>query len=405
MFLDFGSGGTHSSVVGRRYGVHEIIFIANSATGNNTHIEAFFETPREYGAWNYPEWSNHPDFAVAVATPTTPGGTSALYLIRCSDSAYLKIGEGSNIVDPSLWINPAVISEQDDPYRDFGKYDIPVRSNFQLEITSKLKLFWTRRKSIECAFIGFSTMYYGINPHAISHCTALSLACRGMEQQLSMIVARDYVFHHSPDLKIVVLHLGPGWMDVDPYPVDPFLSGFGDSKGYEFDSTNNFWADGVPPAIEEKIEAFRETQWLNHDTAGSYLPRTSGSWGKPLIEGTDYALTDTFVAMNLSLLREFASLCASKEIHALVVFFPHNPAYKNTSMIGRFGPSRETYEELDVWLRELEKSNTWFHFYDANNYGNHDYTDDDAIDPNHLGYRGQQKLSARVDSVIQEILF
>ena len=52
----------------------------------------------------------------------------------------------------------------------------------------------------------------------------------------------------------------------------------------------------------------------------------------------------------------------------------------------------------------LESQNPSFHYYDAHNEGNHDYTDSDALDCSHLSYTGALKLSARVDSVLMTIL-
>jgi hypothetical protein len=46
----------------------------------------------------------------------------------------------------------------------------------------------------------------------------------------------------------------------------------------------------------------------------------------------------------------------------------------------------------------------YFHFYDANGEGNHDYADSEAVDFDHLFPAGARKLSVRLDSVVQAIL-
>jgi hypothetical protein len=55
-------------------------------------------------------------------------------------------------------------------------------------------------------------------------------------------------------------------------------------------------------------------------------------------------------------------------------------------------------------LKALESTHSNFHFYDAYNDGNHDYSDSEAGNWNHLCYRGAAKLTGRIDSLIRLIL-
>jgi hypothetical protein len=87
-----------------------------------------------------------------------------------------------------------------------------------------------------------------------------------------------------------------------------------------------------------------------------------------------------------------------------MIDYPVSPYYKNTEYYGPFGPSRTTAHEITHALRVLEISNRFFHLYDANMDGNHDYADAEAGNENHLVYAGAEKLSARLDSLIHEIL-
>jgi len=121
----------------------------------------------------------------------------------------------------------------------------------------------------------------------------------------------------------------------------------------------------------------------------------------PQIDGTDYTFEDSAVQVNVVLFKVLADSMAERKAHFFVVNYPENPLYKQTSMIGRLGPSRVTYAKLAAWLRNLEAQNPYFHFYDANNNGDHDYTDAEALDCNHLNYLGARKLSGRLDSLIR----
>ena len=57
------------------------------------------------------------------------------------------------------------------------------------------------------------------------------------------------------------------------------------------------------------------------------------------------------------------------------------------------------YLRLDSTLRAMEQENARFHFYDANNLGDHDYTDDEAFDTNHLNAQGG--LILRTQSIFE----
>jgi hypothetical protein len=46
----------------------------------------------------------------------------------------------------------------------------------------------------------------------------------------------------------------------------------------------------------------------------------------------------------------------------------------------------------------------YFHFYNADNLGIHDYSDAEAYDANHLCARGARKFSSRLDSLVKAIL-
>ena len=182
---------------------------------------------------------------------------------------------------------------------------------------------------------------------------------------------------------------------------NPYINGLPRTLGYQFDVENDFWKSGIPPEIQEKIAAFDSTQWPNFIKNGYFKEKPVGlGWGDPIFENpADYTFEDTTLQKNILLLKTFAQTLASRKTHFLVVNFPENPKYKQTSMIGCKGPGRTTYAQLSNWLKSLETQNAYFHFYDANMDGNHDYTDAEAYNWNHLNHLGAKKLSARIDSL------
>lgn len=88
----------------------------------------------------------------------------------------------------------------------------------------------------------------------------------------------------------------------------------------------------------------------------------------------------------------------------LIVNFPMNPAFITTDSYGRYGPLWTTALQIVDDFKELEKRRSNVHFYDAYNSGNHDYTDVDAANSDHLSSYGAVKLSARVDSLISTFM-
>jgi hypothetical protein len=68
--------------------------------------------------------------------------------------------------------------------------------------------------------------------------------------------------------------------------------------------------------------------------------------------------------------------------------------------MGRWGPDWQTWRELKTRLVELDHERQWFHFYDANADGQHDYPDSAASNEDHLSSVGARILTHRIDSLI-----
>jgi formylglycine-generating enzyme required for sulfatase activity len=402
MFLDFGYPSKPSTVVGKPYRFHSIIFICNSCVLCNTHVKRWYEVPAGFDEWDCLKWSNHPDFAAAAAKPSGTGSGSSLFIINLKDSSYLRVASGDGLCDPYCWIDPTAVAELPDPYADFAQYDVPMEVNYggQLQITKKLKLFWKQRAAFDVGVFGSSPAYYGVDPAYMPSFSAVNMSVFMGEMLLSEVLAMQYTLANAPNLKAVVLGLDPGFLNTNSNWADPFLNGLYDSQGYRFDKRNNFWKAGLPPEAASKIAGFGPTSWGGFDSAGYTVERSTGSWGQPIIDKGDYAISDTFVQINLRHLAALADTFAAHAIQVLVVQYPENPAYKTTPSIARYGPSRTTYGQLVQWLDSLSQANPFFHFYDANSGGEHDYADSEAFDANHLNYLGARKLSARLDSVL-----
>jgi formylglycine-generating enzyme required for sulfatase activity len=405
LLLDFGYSGV-STLLWKPYGIHQVIFVLTTRFLTPRYIAQWFEKPEGYDSWEYPQWSNHGGFAVSIARPAG-GGDDAVYVINRRDSTYLKVATGPNLFYPALWIDPADVAEADDPFKYFGAYDIPVIQMGNIYLARKLRLFWHYRELVSVVAVGSSPLHFGFNAALMSRPT-LNIATYGSDPLTNTVIARDYALLHTPGLRAIILDLTVGYMDFDALSHPSLLErldGLYATKGYGFDTANDFYRAGLPPDVISRGQAFtEENDWPGMDSAG-YEKMLSGlpgsGWGPPQIDKGDYSVGDPVVQKSLASLAALGDSAAARGVHLIVVHVPENPQYSATGSVGRYGPGLATYDSIVAWLDSLALSNSFVHFYNANDYGNHDFTDVEAYDCNHLNYLGAQRFSAKIDSVVR----
>jgi formylglycine-generating enzyme required for sulfatase activity len=405
MFLDFGYS-KPSSIVGKPYGFHSIIYIANSSWESNYTVRKWFEVPDGYTSWNGAQWSNHPDFAIALAQSSDSESVGSVFLIDIKNSRFLRIAHGQGLSDPSLWIDPASLSEKPDPNVDFGKYNVPSNNSAQYTLDIDLKYYWARRDSVECAFVGSSHVMMGVDPSCVKCLRTVQVGVPNLDFILERTLINNYFRRLSPSLKVIGMSCDPGWLDMDYADADPHGNGFVYSKGFSFDKSHDFWKDGVPSAIEAKVRGYNALTWPDvNDTTGAFngLPIGEG-WGEAKYDGGDYLLSAPHPQEYLVLFKNLVDSIAAEGRHVLLVRFPEHPGYKDAGIASRYGPRIATYNDLVAWYRRLEQDNPRFHFYDANMNGDHDYTTGEALDCDHLNCLGRHKFSVRLDSVLTTII-
>ncbi|MBD3315090.1 MAG: SUMF1/EgtB/PvdO family nonheme iron enzyme [Chitinivibrionales bacterium] len=404
LLLDFGSHDP-GTVVGRPYGLHEIIFRCNSSVNQQEHVVDWYAVPQPFKSWDDVEWTNHPTYATAVARFDNPTDPHSIFLIHLEKGNYVKLLSGHRIQDPWLWINPSYAAEELDPYADFGKYGIPGRgAGGQVYLARKLRLFWKRRLEVECIAVGSSPVFYGVDPNAITTLNTMNLGTCAASTLTATRTCTDYALPHAPNLRAIIMSLDPGHIDYDENPDDPYLIGLYDSRGYQFDQKNNHWREGIPAPVQAKIAQYDSaSSWPEFDRNGYQYWRSPGNgWGDTVIDKSDYFFNDTVVQRNLSHISALADSCSNRKIHLFVVNFPQNPLYHYSIMIGRYGPSKQTYKSVKAYLETRAKQNPYFHFWDANEDGQHDFSDAEALDANHLNYIGAKRFSGMLDSLLQQ---
>lgn len=399
MFLDFGSA-SPSSLTGTSYGIHEYIFISEFS-GKTL---SWFKCPDNEAAWDYVRWSNSPQFAVACGS-NSAGEPHAIYLMDLEKLTSTKLVEGVLLAYPSLWIfqTPSARGLSLD---SVGQYNDPPLKSVQADLTVKLQGFWQVHNDLQIAIIGDSRPEHGVDPSRITEYKTYNMSTSGGDFIQTIVIVENYILVHCPKLKMIVMNcnigtfyglgLGTNWN-----------TGMALSKGFNYDKNHDFWRDGLPAGFEKIVASVLPPKIeLPADSLGfSSLP--CNGWG-PVIPVSGPALSwdtsDTNYQLNFSRVVSLAQEASAQNIHLLIAEFPMNPLYGQGDFYSMYGPSQESAHEIFNQFKELETRNPFFHFYDANNYGNHTYGDDDAYDEAHLCGHGAERMSDSLNSIIQRIL-
>jgi uncharacterized protein (TIGR02171 family) len=397
LFLDFGFD-KRSALIGGAYGVHEYAFVGDPA-GN---VLRWYRAPAGEDGWEDLEWSNQSGFAVSAAKDPS-GSRRHLYLVNLKDSSYAPLATGANLLEPGLWLG---MGPQGLPPIDInlnldslGYYNEPLGNGAQPVFSDKMDKFWANHRSFELVATGSSHAQWGINPHMFTHWNSFNLGITGIFS--SRILATEYVLRHCPNLKVLIyeVFLGPMHMHPEAGLWDVVL---GKSKGALYDESHGYWKDGTPLNFEAAMARAPHATIAGIDSTGNF-PGWDFGWGPtppPEEFETPWTVDDSIYRENFRVLEDVAALAVQKGVHIVFVNFPQNPAYKNTSIYQRSGPDWNTARSIIAQVKDLEKISPKVHFYDAYNFGNHDYTNEDAFDADHLSPKGAIKLSSRLDSLI-----
>ena len=218
---------------------------------------------------------------------------------------------------------------------------------------------------------------------------------------------RDYILPDCPEIKIIGISSSVFWFDNPGGDGDDsWNSAVINTKGFNYDKNHDFWQDSVPAQFDTYIGNAPFLNCSSEDTFGMSTD-PCGGWGgsSPNLMGDiTWTVNDSNYINNIALLKRLIQDLAARKVHLLMINFPESPAYKNTDHYNMDGASWPTGMAVVRQLEALQDSSPYFHFYDAYQNGNHDYTDAEAQNWNHLCPVGAAKLSTRLDSLIHTIL-
>lgn len=400
LLLDFGYSGT-SSVVGRPYGLHEILFRLDSA-GSVTN---WYPAPPGFAAWQDAEWSNHFNFAVAAAQDQSQG-YPAIVGISLKNSASFVLAQGTTLRQPGLWARPGALAlpEGSGGLDSLGQYNEPTRGQEQLEFSGRMKLLWGARRDADLVFLGSSHITNGIWPQAFTHFKALNTgyAAAGVLGMHKLMV--HYVAPHFPKLRAVAIEVHPGYFNLEDGDLT-WTSNMEQTKGYQYDSLHGFWNDAAPPLLEEVMRAY--TNAVTPDYADSlggiifHAPPVLWDTSAPtVISLKPWSPEDPVPGHTVALLGRMVEFLRARQIHAVLVVVPQSRAYKRASQYGKYGPPWSYANGLLAQVQGLCAEKSYCTFYDANQYGDHDYPDSMFTNSDHLAHEGAVRLSRRLDSLI-----
>ncbi len=408
-FLDFG-GKTGAEFVGKSYGTHERLLIADS-TGRLIKTVA---APDGY-SFDHAEWTlnyvgSKPDDGYIVATLTNANGShTKIVLVNLADDSILDLVDAEEVWHPCIWQKNAQISKDSKLDADSaGVYLYPSDKWESVLMRYKMELLWKYRDTANVVILGSSRPMFGVSPTLLD---SRFFAVNFGQTPNSIYMSRDflnrYIFRHMKKIKYLVISLDIDfWHKIDGPDGDNFFyTDFPNYPGYVYDENHNYWDDGYPEGLleytENSVGSAEENLYLKD--RGRYTGTQCNSWNEePEIEQDStyyderqYLIDDSKEAL-ISIIKE----AAKRDIRVVGLIFPQSPAYAETGAFGRYGMRRSVAKKLIEELTALNKKYRNFVLVDENKMGKHNYADLMAVDEDHLCYGGSTILTNRLNEFL-----
>jgi len=396
LFLDFGNSSSNN-VVGHPYGIHEYLLLLDPSTGT---IVDTIRAPAPWSAWNHSEWSSHANFAIATVTDASEQNR-AVYAIRLSDHAVLKVAESDDLLTPSLWVHdgkspspalPDSIFDYLNPVNDFNR----APSYRLLEL---LKV----RSEVKTLSIGSSRFRNGIYPYSLDKWgKRYNFTAPGVDAWTITELLRNYIIPNVNHLENLVIEMS----------LDFFLRNkttasklFSLTYGGIYDSLENHWPLGISSSQDTLIQLRLDTHpYQTSAPQDGYTPTSGHGFGVPPLEykPTTPDTPDSWKEL-VSQLTKQLSILSQRGVHIVAVTTPQHPGYRDLNAYGRYGTSLAQAEEIIDSIYSQTKNLTNFVFLDEHQLGLHNYTADMAYDWDHLSTNGAKHLTLKIQNKIDSL--
>ena len=410
LFLDF-AGKTGKDFAGSKYSVHEQLLIADS-TGK---LVKMIPAPKGY-TFDHTEWVRNSSNLATATLQNADGYHTKIVLVNTKDSSITEIASGAELWHPELWTGTLQNFETTLNVDSAGMYELnspftgdlsPMNTRYDLEMLYKY------RDSINVLVSGSSRSWAGISPLVLNKrkgIFSINAANPAVDLSVAKRLLLNYGVNLLPKLKVIAVSLDldiifQRYYDTANYWDYICLK----STGFVYDEAHDFWKDGYPQGLYE----------LTHDSYGSdeqsrqdeqerlgykYTP-DAGWQGSPVYVDSTY-MDGILSNPEEALVKEIEDIvkeAESKKIHLIGIIFPQSPDYKETGAFGRYGLRRSVAEKMIKRIKKYEEKYSHFILMDENKMGSHDYDDEKAFNCDHLSYKGAEKLTKRLDSLIQAL--
>jgi uncharacterized protein (TIGR02171 family) len=397
MFLDFGSTG--STLVNGSYGVHQYIFFSDFSG----KVISWLKYPEGENEWDFPKWSNNSRFITATVRNSVEQ-SHAIYCVDLQLSSSTRLVEGSEIQQPFLWIGQIFSPGCTVSLDSAGQYADPLYFGTQPRFAFRMQAYWRHAAEAKYVFLGSSHTDAAIDPKAFSRQGVFNLAYPQGDLGTSVVLTNSYIPVNSPQIRLIGMDIlvGAMWGPVNMPGRFPWTVAL--SKGYQYDQHHNFWQFGLPSCFLDAVTNILIPPFGDVDSLGLHrLP--SNGWGDVRSvqndSSGDWSLDNSNYLGNCAFINQFIDSTTQKKIHLLMYTTPESPAWEDSlGIVGFYGPSIGAENAVIQFFRQVESFNPYFHFYDGNNFGNHDYGPAEAYDSDHLSEQGAAKFSKRIDSLI-----
>ena len=411
LFLDF-AGNTGKEFSGKKYNVHEQILIADS-TGK---IIRMIPAPKGY-TFDHTEWVRNSS-NLAVASLTSIDGTHPkIVLVNTRDSSITEIANGSELWHPDLWTGKRQNFETTLNIDSAGMYELnsPSTGGSGTTITRyDLEMLYLYRDSINVLISGSSRSWNGVHPLILNKSKqgifSINAASAAVDLSVAKRIFFGYGVHLLPKFKVAVVSLDLDILFWRYYEQPSYWDTiFAKTPGFVYDEAHNFWKDGYPKGLYELTRDSygenNEIRELEQNQLGAARGPTEGWQGSPVYVDSTYMdiANKNPCDMLLKEIEDFIKESESNNIYLIGVIFPQSPDYKKTGAFGRYGLRRSVAKEMIKKLHKFEEQYPHFKLMDENQMGNHDYKDEMATNCDHLSYIGAEKLTTRLDSLIQTL--
>ena len=410
LFLDF-AGNTGKNFAGHQYTTHEQLLIADS-TGE---LIKMIPAPKGY-TFDHTEWV-HNSGNLAVATLTSIDGTHPkIVLVNTNDSSITEIASGAELWHPDLWtgvlqnfetaldVDSAGMYELDSPFT--GDMS-PMNTRYDLEMLYKY------RDSINVLVSGSSRPWAGIDPLVLNKNPDI-FSINAANPAVDLSVAKRILFHYGfnflPKLKVVTVSLDLDILFQRHYELPSFWDViYLKSPGFIYDEAHEFWPNGYPQGLYELTRdsygSDEQSRSNEQDRLGHKFTPDDGWQGNPIYVDSTYMDAEVPNPENMLIaeIEDFIKEAESKNLYLIGIIFPQSPDYKETGSFGRYGLRRSVAEKMIAMLKGYEEKYPHFILMDENQMGMHDYGDEMAFNCDHLSYKGAEKLTKRLDSLIQTL--